>query len=388
MRVVTALLAIALGASITSAEIASVSNAVPSEAITASTLHLKPPSCTTATDDGPPLSSVRVRFLPTNGSAFGVAVSPSSDTGYVAQGNDIQIVENVAGTPRSSGVLDAQGDGLAITPDGRFLLAANGSMLQVSSTSTSASIPSSIGLGDGLGGIEVTVTPNGRFAFVSLENSQAIAVIRLTEKGDQLRGSEVGTIPVGPAPVGLAVSPDGKWLYSTSEGGGSLGGDQGSLRVIDVARAESDPSASVVETVDAGCEPVRVVTSGSGATVWVTARASDALLAYSATSLRSDPAHALIADVRVGEAPVGLTVARGGARIVVADSNRFDAPGAEADLLVVNTTAALTGKPAVLGHIASGLFPRDMATTRDDKAILVSNYESNQLEIVPTVDLP
>jgi DNA-binding beta-propeller fold protein YncE len=158
--------------------------------------------------------------------------------------------------------------------------------------------------------------------------------------------------------------------------------------VIDVARAETDPSASVVETVDAGCEPVRVVTTRDGAIVWVTARASDALLAYAASTLLSAPTKALIADVHVGEAPVGLTVARGGARIVVADSNRFDAPGAEANLVVVNTTAALEGKPAVLGHIASGLFPRDMATTRDDKVILVSNYQSNEIEVVPVTALP
>lgn len=388
MRTAVALMAIALGASAVSAEPASASSAVPPKTVAASPRYLQPPSCTTATDDGRALSSVRMRFLPTDGSAFGVAVNPRSDTGYVSQGDGIQVVENVAGAPRSSGVLSAQGDGLAITPDGRFLLAANGSELDVTSTSTATATLPPISLGSGLGGIEVAVTPDNRYAFVSLEGSQAIAVIRITESGAQLRGSEVGTIPVGPAPVGLAVSPDGKWLYSTSEGGGSLGGDQGSLRVIEVARAESDPPASVIATVDAGCEPVRVVTANDGRTIWVTARASDALLAYSASTLRSEPTHALIAELQVGEAPVGLTVARGGSRIVVADSNRFDAQGMHADLVVVNTTAALAGKPAVLGHIASGLFPRDMTTTRDDKVILVSNYQSNQLELVPTAELP
>jgi DNA-binding beta-propeller fold protein YncE len=82
--------------------------------------------------------------------------------------------------------------------------------------------------------------------------------------------------------------------------------------------------------VNAGCQPVRVITTADGTLVWVTARASDDLLCFSAARLRSDPAHPLVAVVRVGEAPVGLTAARGGALIVVADSNRFAASGEHA----------------------------------------------------------
>ena len=41
-----------------------------------------------------------------------------------------------------------------------------------------------------------------------------------------------------------------------------------------------------------------------------------------------DPAHALLAAVRVGEAPVGLAIIHGGRDVVVADSNRFPAAGA------------------------------------------------------------
>ena len=55
----------------------------------------------------------------------------------------------------------------------------------------------------------------------------------------------------------------------------------------------------------------------------MTARASDDLLCFSAARLAAPPSRALVAVVRVGEAPVGLAAARGGSLIVVADSNRY-----------------------------------------------------------------
>ena len=79
---------------------------------------------------------------------------------------------------------------------------------------------------------------------------------------------------------------------------------------------------------------------------------------------------------------MGLAVANDGATVVVADSNRFDAAGAHADLVAVNTSAALAHRPAVLGHIDSGLFPRDMAVTPSGRSVLVANFESGQLEEV------
>ena len=52
-------------------------------------------------------------------------------------------------------------------------------------------------------------------------------------------------IPVGNAPVGLVVSPDGRWLYATSElAAGASSSGQGTLTVIDLRRAETDPAAS------------------------------------------------------------------------------------------------------------------------------------------------
>ena len=149
------------------------------------------------------------------------------------------------------------------------------------------------------------------------------------------RGRLPGSIPAEPGPVGLAFSPDSRWLYSTSEASAARG-QIGTLTVISVPTAESDPAASVVSRVAAGCNPVRVISSTDGRVVWVAARANNSLLAFSAARLRTDPAHALLADVRVGELPVGLALVRNGTRVVVADSSRFTDAGASASLAVVD----------------------------------------------------
>jgi 6-phosphogluconolactonase (cycloisomerase 2 family) len=77
---------------------------------------------------------------------------------------------------------------------------------------------------------------------------------------------------------------------------------------------------------------------------------------------------------------------RGGTRIVVADSNRFGAAGATSSLAVVNVAPGR--EPALLGYLAAGLFPREMALEPGGKTLLVTNYDSGQLESVNITTLP
>ena len=183
----------------------------------------------------------------------------------------------------------------------------------------------------------------------------------------------------------MAVSPDGRWLYATSEG---LAGTEGDLQVISLARATVDPSGAVVSTVRAGCNPVRVITSASGSVVWVTARASDAVLAFSASALRVSPARALLASVPVGEAPVGLALVRNGQRLVVADSDRFRTAGGSASLAVLSVPGVLAARRALLGYLPAGGFPRDMAAAADGRTLLIANYGTGELETVKVTNLP
>ena len=302
--------------------------------------------------------------------------------------------------PRVVRVIAVAGDavGNSLTRDGRYLLIADGSdgadVLSVARAEAGArgAVLGTLGKPrGGRGAIEVTSSPDGHFAFLSIEDADRIAVYDLgSALADRFKeAASVGSVVLGRAVVGMAVSPDGQWLYATSElaAGASAAGGGGTLSVISVSQAERDPARAVVATVPAGCSPVRVAVSPEGRLVWVTARESDELLAFSASELRRDPMHALLAAVRVGEAPVGLALLHGGRQVIVADSNRFNAPGAHASLTVVNAAAALAHRPAVVGTIVAGRFPREMALEPGGATLLVSNFGSDQLEAVSLATL-
>jgi DNA-binding beta-propeller fold protein YncE len=350
-------------------------------------------------------------MIAVSGSPFGVTATNDGRWAFVDElgsQSRVAVFSNANSVPRLVHTIAVPGSavGSALTKDGRYLLVADGALgATVLSVGRAEQGKPGAVLGRleqpvprhgvsraqlGGGAIEVSSSNDGRYAFVSVEYGDSVAVYDLESAiADHFaRSSYVGSVPLGQAVVGSAVSPDGRYLYVTSELAAGQHGlaKPGTLSVINIKRAETDPAHSVVSTVSAGCQPVRVVVSGDGQTVWVTARASDALLAFSAAELVKSPALALRAAVRVGEAPVGLALVRDDTRVVVADSNRFGAPGAKSALTVVNVAAALAGRPAILGTIPAGSFPREMSA--DGRSLLVGNFASAQLEDISVPSLP
>jgi DNA-binding beta-propeller fold protein YncE len=344
------------------------------------------------------------------GLPFGVATTPNGRWSFVAEEattSAIAVFSDARFAPRLVRAITIPGDavGVGLADDGRYLLVANGDGATVVSVARAeAGAPRPV-LGvlrepararPGGGAIEVTSSLDGHYVFVSLEGAGELGVYDLrTALADQFRGGGyVGSVPLGQLPVGMAVSPDDRWLYATSEiatstlrAGRGYQGTHGTLSVISITKAERDPADAVVATVSAHCSPVRVALSPDGGTVWVTARGDNQLLAFSASKLRSDPSRALLAAVRVGAAPVGLAVVGGGREIVVADSNRFNA-NASGSLTFVDAAAALAHRPAVLGTIPAGSFPREMSLEPDGRTLLVGNFGSRQLEAVNVSALP
>jgi DNA-binding beta-propeller fold protein YncE len=161
-------------------------------------------------------------------------------------------------------------------------------------------------------------------------------------------------------------------------------GPHGQLWVIDAARAEISAIGAVLSHAAAGCQPVRVVVSPDGRTVWVTALQSNALLAFSAAGLESDPSNALKAVVRVGSEPVGVVLVDGGRVALVGNSNRGLVTGTGGTqpqtVSVVSTTAALDHRSALLGVVPTGLFPRDITIDQATGRVLLANFDSDSIE--------
>jgi DNA-binding beta-propeller fold protein YncE len=287
-------------------------------------------------------------------------------------------------------VPDAEGE--ALTHNGQYLLVAGGSGLtvfRVRDLEAGQAMPvRSLTSTGGLFALQVVVSRDDRFAFVAMQNSQNVAVFDLAKALAKHPGLRyfVGMIPIKGKPTGMAASVDGRYLYVVSRPGIPVDSGMGKLTIIDLPKAEIRPGSSVRKIEAAGCGAARVLASPDGKYVWVTAAGGNALEAFSATRLLSDPQHALVALVTVGPAPLGLVLVDNGTFMVVADSN----PGSSGatELAVVNVPKALARKRAVLGGIKSGAKPHQFALERGGKTLLVTNTGSRAVEAVNVGQLP
>jgi DNA-binding beta-propeller fold protein YncE len=341
------------------------------------------------------------------------SVTPTGSRSGTANG--IAILRRVGAQVSLVGVVPLRGSpsGLALTADGNLLLVANGDGVAFVDAQRAVSDPAHAVLGylrDGSnpGTIEVVLSSDERYAFATDENAGTVSVLAV----QQARSAGVdardllGQVSVDLGPVGIALSPDGRLLYVTSEARRPAIGvtafpiivasaiglikPAGTLSVLDVAQVERTPLQTqrvVLARVTAGCAPVRVAVSPDGQTVWVTARASNALLAFRAARLQTDPSHALLASVRTGALPVGVVLADAGRIAVVGNSNRAVAGEAPQSLSLVDTAASLASRPALLGAVQVGAFPRDLTLTSDGRLLLVANASSASLTLIDVAAL-
>jgi DNA-binding beta-propeller fold protein YncE len=237
----------------------------------------------------------------------------------------------------------------------------------------------------------VAVSPDGRFAFVTLQYSGRVAVFGLRQALTEGFGPAdlVGQVRVGANPIGITASPDGRYLYVASGlATPTQASGRGSLTVISVRKAEASPRTSVVRKVGAGCGPDRVAVSADGKTVWVSVGGGNAVIAFSAARLLRRPGHALVARVAVGHVPLGLVLVNGGSHLIVADSNRDGAPGTAANLAVIDVQHALARQPALAGFLAAGTTPRQFALEPGGRTLLVVDTGSGQLQAYQIARLP
>ena len=247
------------------------------------------------------------------------------------------------------------------------------------------------------------VTRDDRWLFLSDESERAISVVDLARArtSHYAPGAVVGRVATGRAPIALTFSPDEHLLYATSQEAPESFGwpavcrapgsdttrfqgryPQGTVMVIDVQRATQSPSTSVIGVVAAGCNPVRLAVSPSGERAYVTARTDNQLLVFDTRRLVSDSAHALMKRIAVGSTPVGVTTFADGKWIAVTNSNRFGASNAPPSMTLIDAARLEEGTDAVRGSIPTGLFPREMSVTRDQRTLLLTNFDSKTLAVI------
>ena len=329
------------------------------------------------------------------------------------RGGHIEVVRNVSeNTGRGGG---AGLGGLALTHDGKILIATTGhgvvlmDVARLVNGGKEDPVISTVEEGPDAASIFVNVSADDRLVFVSDEGAGTITVIDLAKARSPKTAAQaiLGKIPTGRAPIALTFSPDGRWLYTTSEHaapgwgwpaicepevarpGATVKVPQGVVSVVDVQRAGSDPAHAVVARVPAGCVAVRLALSPKGDRAYVTARKSNAVLVLDTAALTADPEHALLGTIPVGTAPVPLVVLDAGKRVIAGNSNRFgNDAGAGSTLTVLDTAKIGKGADAVIGSIVCGGFPRDLILSPDGNTVFVANYLTSTLQALDSRHLP
>ena len=82
-----------------------------------------------------------------------------------------------------------------------------------------------------------------------------------------------------------------------------------------------------------------------------------------------------------------MTTGDGGSEAAVADSNRLEIRGASSGLTIVNVADLLAERPSVSGKLRAGAFPRDVSVTPNGQTLLVSHFNSSQIQVVKLAGL-
>jgi len=362
---------------------------------------LAPPGCTTDAATGKALTTTTSTLKLRYGNPYDVAVSRDGKYVFATNPDTLSVLamqpDQTAATQYHYYVASSgeSAKGLALTSDGKYAAVAVGNQVNTQGTALAEQDASTAntanlivpGVRPVTDASEVALSPDDRFAFVTLSNSGKLAVFNMAKaltKGQTQPGVFVGTVTLGIQPTGLAVSPDGLWLYVVSAAKSrttAFGPSEGLVSVLSVQKLETNPSSALVGQATAGCGPAGVTVSPDGKMVWVTAQASNDLLGFSAAKLRTDPEHALAAQVRVGQTPTGVILVDGGRKIVVADTNLNGLPGSD-NLAVVDVAAAIARKPALIGYIPSGRSPLHFALSAFGQYLYVSDSGAAQIQVI------
>jgi hypothetical protein len=321
------------------------------------------------------------------------------------------VARTVPGPPRVTGFPFSGAFGLALTHDDRVLIVTSPDRLSFYDVGrlTSGAPEPLLGVkqseGEPAGYFHGAITADDRILLVSNHAQTSITVFDLADARRSAFHTfpVIGKIPTGFGPGSIAASADGRRLFAITQiadtgwhwpnacrapGAPATAAPnhaRGAVHVIDATLAAADPSHSVIATVEAGCDPVRLVLSPTNDRVYVTARGDNALLAFDTQRLVADSAHALVGTLATPPGPVGVAVLDDGRRIAVANSIRFLGPRFAADSEMVtlfDAVAIARGRGAVIGSIPSGGGPVDLTLTSDGSVLFVPNFEPKALTLV------
>ncbi|MEM3846926.1 MAG: YncE family protein [Candidatus Parvarchaeota archaeon] len=196
----------------------------------------------------------------------------------------------------------------------------------------------------------VAVTPNGQYVYVANVNSNTVSVISTSND------SVFKTIPVGSVPVGVAVTPNGQYVYVTNCGNGA----STTVSLI------STSTNSVFKNISVGSGPKGVAITPNGQYVYVANNAGTTV------SVISTSTNSVISTISVGTYPWGVAITPNGQYVYVTNNG-----GTTVSVISTSTNS-------VISTISVGSVPRGIAITPNGQYVYVVNAGSNTTSVIST----
>jgi YVTN family beta-propeller protein len=240
-----------------------------------------------------------VAKVPVGRNPIGIAVSPDGKKVYVANEytNNVSVIDTTIDIVTDHLTVETNPFGVAVTPDGKKVYVTNlgsGTISVIDTTNYSVLEPINVGPSP----YGVAVNKNGK-VYITHSDSNKISVIDTTKKNisveDVYIGNAKGSVEL--SPLGVVVSPDGKYVYVANHKKriqGTSDTPRGSVSIINTT------TNNVIASVTVGKCPCGISINGNGTKVYVANSESNTISVIDTISNNE------IANVPVGSMPSAL----------------------------------------------------------------------------------
>jgi DNA-binding beta-propeller fold protein YncE len=231
-------------------------------------------------------------------------------------------------SPGVSGTTGASPRGIAITPDGARLFAANAGGTTISAfqvDASSGSLTALSAVSDPDGPVALAITPDGSTMFAA-NPSGSVSAFLIDQFGTAVPAQLGGASLASTGPTALAVSPDGSHLFVA----------ESAVAKLAVFSIGAGGTLTPVGTADTGTGPAGVAITPDGSRVYVANASGDNVSGFSVS-----PSGALAplggSPYGAGDGATGIAIAPDGKRVLVANPSG----GSVSEFVIDATTGAL-----------------------------------------------
>ena len=205
----------------------------------------------------------------------------------------------------------------------------------------------SISVGNGPRG--VAVTPNGSYVYVANWGADTVSVIQTADN------TLLDSISVGHEPWGVAVTPNGSYVYVANWGADT----------VSVIRTSDN---TVVDSISVGVNPYGVAVTPNGSYVYVANRGDDTV------SVIRTSDNTVVDSISVDNYPESVAVTPNGSYVYVAHPP-------------IDTVSVIqTSDNTVVDSISVDNYPGGIAATPNGSYVYVANGSSNTVSVIRTSD--